>query len=339
MSDTPKLAVIIACYNYQSFVEQAIQSVVEQDRDDCELVVIDDGSTDLSWEAIERTGVTSFRISNGGARRACLFALERTTAPFVLFLDADDKLKPGSLGKIISRLDPEVAKLQFPLTRIDADGKIISAALPPLDDFRDRKGMARQVLRSGVYQSPPTSGNVFRRDICELLREAEYDSFVDGVILFAAPFMGDIVSVSEELGCYRIHGLNDSGLGRGPDPATLKRDVDRYLARMNHLRQVIERLMPGQKLFDPCDTFYFRERQFFLRISSGQRPSLAALLQLLPKLMAEPLSTRSKAALAVFYVLASVFPNQRAKALLAYRLKAGDRTAIGLARVAVGRRT
>jgi hypothetical protein len=49
--------------------------------------------------------------------------LDRTRAPFVLFLDADDELKPGALGMIIDRLDPGVAKLQFPLTRIDADGK------------------------------------------------------------------------------------------------------------------------------------------------------------------------------------------------------------------------
>jgi len=118
-----------------------------------------------------------------------LFGLEKTKAPFVLFLDADDELKPGALVKIIDRLDPGVAKLQFPLTRIDTDGNIISAALPALDTFRDRHVLARQVLRRGVYRSPPTSGNVFRRDVCKLLREADYDKFVDGVILFAAPFL------------------------------------------------------------------------------------------------------------------------------------------------------
>src|SRR6266478_8982636 len=142
MPDSPKLAVVISCYNYESFVERAIRSVLDQGRDDCEVVVVDDGSTDGSWDVINRTGVTAFKIENSGQRLACLFGFDKTRAPFVLFLDADDELKPGALGKIIDRLDPGVAKLQFPLTRIDADGNVVSGALPALEGFRGRDALA-----------------------------------------------------------------------------------------------------------------------------------------------------------------------------------------------------
>jgi glycosyltransferase involved in cell wall biosynthesis len=336
MPDSPKLAVVISCYNYESFVERAIRSVLNQARDDCEVVVVDDGSTDGSWDVIGHSGVTAFRIENSGARLACLFGLDQTRAPFVLFLDADDELKPGALGKIIDRLDPGVSKLQFPLTRIDADGKIISGALSSLHAFRSRDVLARQVLRSGIYKSPPTSGNVFRRDLCELLREADYDKFVDGVILFAAPLMGDVVSISEELGCYRIHGRNDSGLGRMPDGGSLERDINRFLARMEHLRAIIRRLNPDQELVDARKAFYFREHKFYLDIASGQRPRLVALPGLLFKLVGEPFSTKNKLAMAVFFFLASVLPNDRGKALLAYRLKTGHRSALGFAKEMIG---
>jgi glycosyltransferase involved in cell wall biosynthesis len=332
----PKLAVVIACYNYETFVERAVRSVLDQGRNDCEVVVIDDGSIDGSWNAIGRSGVTAFRVENGGARRACLLGLDKTTAPFVLFLDADDELKPGSLGKIIDRLDGDVAKLQFPLTRVDADGNILSAALPPLETFRTRDALVRQVLKSGVYRSPPTSGNVFRRDVCELLREAEYDKFVDGVILFAAPFFGDIVSISEEIGCYRIHGRNDSGLGRSPDAASFQRDIDRYTARMKHLQMVIRRREPSLGLFDPYDTFYYRELRFCLDIASGQRPQLAALTRLIRRFLGEPFSTKNKVAMTIFYTLGTILPNDRAKALLAFRFKTGSRTALGFAKEIIG---
>jgi Glycosyltransferases involved in cell wall biogenesis len=336
MPDSAKLAVIIPCYNYASFVERAIQSVLCQRRTDCELVVVDDGSTDESWEVIGRSGVTAFRVENSGQRLACLFGLDKTTAPFVLFLDADDELKPGALGKIIDRLDPGVAKLQFPLTRIDADGNIISAALPALQTFRDRHVLARQVLKDGVYTTPPTSGNVFRRDLCELLREATYDKFVDGAVLFASPFLGDIVSVSEELGCYRIHGRNDSGLGRMPDAGSLERDINRFLARMEHLRAIIGRLDPSLELVNPRKTFYFRAHSFYLEIASGQRPRLTALPGLVSKLFGAPLSVKNKLAMAVFFFLASVLPNDKGKALLAYRLKTGHRTVFGFVKEIVG---
>ena len=336
MSDSLKLAVVIACYNYESFVERAIQSVIKQVREDCEIVVVDDGSTDGSWEVISRAGVTAYRIENSGARRACLFGLDHTRAPFVLFLDADDELKPGALGTIIDRLDADVAKLQFPLTRIDAEGNVISGALPSLGTFRIREPLARRVLKTGVYTCPPTSGNVFRRDVCELLREANYDKFVDGVTLFAAPLLGDVVSISEEIGCYRIHGRNDSGLGRMPDAGSLERDINRFLARMEHLRVIIKRLRPDEELFDPQNTFYFLANKFYLEIASRRRPPLTALPGLLSKLQDEPLSAKNKIAMGIFFFLASVLPTARGQAILAYRLKVGRRSALGFAKALAG---
>jgi glycosyltransferase involved in cell wall biosynthesis len=332
MSDTPKLAVVISCYNYGSFVGRAIQSVLDQGRDDCEMVVVDDGSTDGSWEVISGFAVTAFKIENQGARLACLFGLEQTTAPFVLFLDADDELKPGALGAIIDRLDSDVAKLQFAMTRVDAEGNVISDARLSLETFRDRDILARQVLTDGVYRSPPTSGNVFRRDLCELLREADYDKFVDGVILFAAPFFGDVVSISEELGCYRIHGRNDSGLGRIPEADSLRRDINRFLARMEHLRKILKSLNLDQQLVNPYDTLYFREHWFNLEIASGRRPPLDSLPPLLSKIIGDPMSTKNKIAMTAYFLIAAVIPNEVGKVLLTYRLKTGRRTAIGFAK-------
>jgi glycosyltransferase involved in cell wall biosynthesis len=339
MTDCPKLAVVISCYNYESFVERAIRSVIDQGRHDCEVVVVDDGSTDGSWDIVNRSGVTAFRISNSGQRVACLYGFDRTRAPFVLFLDADDELKPGALGTIIGQLDAGVAKLQFGLTRIDEHGNTIGGAFTALEKYRSRDPLVRQVFKSGYYKTPPTSGNVFRRDLCELLREVDYDRAVDGVILFAAPLMGDVVSISEELGYYRIHDRNDSGLGRLPDPSNLERDLARYVARMEHLRRIMRRLaLDHRELVDPRNTFYFRERKFFLDIASGQRPRFTTLLGLIPKLLGEPYSVKNKVAMTALYTLASALPNYRGKALLAYRLKTGNRTALGLAREVIGLR-
>lgn len=332
MAVEPKLAVVITCWNYEEFVERAIRSVVDQAEADCELVVIDDGSTDASWEIIQRTGVRAFRIENVGARAACVFGLDQTRALFVLFLDADDELKPGSLKTIIARLDPDVAKLQFSLTRIDSEGRALGAALPALVEFRCRDALARRVLRTGVYATPPTSGNVFRRDVCEILRHASYDRFVDGVILFAAPFMGDIVSLSEELGRYRIHDRNDSGLGRPLDPALLARDLRRFVERMEHLRAITERFGKSRELVQAEDTFFYLERSFYFAIASGRRPSPASLARLLRQLWREYHPARAKAMMTAFFLLTMVLPNRHAQHVLTYRLKAGPRSALGFVR-------
>jgi glycosyltransferase involved in cell wall biosynthesis len=332
MSNSPKLAVIVTCYNYESFVERAIRSVLDQARHDCEIVVVDDGSTDGSWGVISRCGITAFKIENSGQRAACLFALDRTRAPFVLFLDADDELKPGSLATIIGLLDPAVAKLQFSLTQIDAQGNAIGGPLSPLGTFRCRGKLARRVIRTGVYRTPPTSGNVFRRDVCEFLREVDYDRAVDGVILFAAPFLGDVISISDELGCYRIHDRNDSGLGREPDANSLAREINRFVARMDHLRKIVHRLRPGEELVNAPDAFFFRERSFYFEIVSGRRPRIASLIGLFRTLINEPFSLKNKIAIATFFLAVFMLPSDRRKSLLTYRLQPTNRSALGLAR-------
>lgn len=333
----PKLAIVITCYNYADYVQRAIASVLSQERDDCELVVIDDGSRDDSWEAIRQLDVTAYRIENSGARRACLFGFDRTTAPFVLFLDADDELCPGSIGSIIDHLDPAISKIQISLERIDASGRPIEAVPARMDAFRSREGLARRVLRTGVYRSPPTSGNVFRRDMCEFMREADYDPFVDGVMLFAAPFFGDVLSLPDVLGRYRIHNRNDSGLGRAPEAPLFQRDADRFAQRIDHLRDILRRIGRDGELIDPRRSFYYRERQFCLAIASGKRPPFRLLLALLSKLGREAYSAKHKIAVAVFLVLGFVVDNKAARSLMAYRFKAGNRSAAGLMKAAFGR--
>ncbi|MCS0501272.1 glycosyltransferase family 2 protein [Ancylobacter mangrovi] len=334
MSAGPQLAVIIACHNYERFVERAIRSVLDQAHPSCELVVVDDGSTDRSWEVIGRTGATAWRIANSGQLGACRYGLERTSAPFVLFLDADDELKPGSLDRIIGMLDPGVAKLQFSLARIDGDGHELDCGPAIFDTFRGREATARQVLRSGVYKTPSTSGNVFRRDLCEVLRDVDYEPSIDGVILFAAPFFGDVVSTSEELGRYRIHEANDSALHLPPEPRIIEREIARFLTRMRHLREIVRARAPGRELADPRKTFFFRERSFYLDVASGRRPPAASLPGLLVKLLGEQHSLKHKAGLAAFFLLAGLSSPERAKVLLAYRGQSlHRRSALGFARV------
>lgn len=330
----PRLAIVITCWNYQDYVARAIRSVVSQASAYCELVVVDDGSTDASWDVIMREGVTAYRIENGGQLAACLYGVNRTKAPFVLFLDADDELEPGSIDNILSRLDDGVAKLQFSLNRIDRDGNVISAPVPKLDNFRSRH-LVDLVLRTGVYLTPPTSGNVFRRDVCALLEDVKYDRAVDGVILFAAPFMGDVVSISQPLGRYRVHDRNDSGVSGVLDPQKLRREMHRFVARTEHLREVLTRYDRDRDLTPPESTYFYIERSFYLAIAEGERIALSRLLVLLKHVWQGYHPVKAKAGLTTFFTLAAILPNERARRGLAYRLAAGKRSTIGLLRAVI----
>ncbi|WP_331313183.1 glycosyltransferase family 2 protein [Methylobacterium mesophilicum] len=336
MITDPKLAVIITCFNYANFIGRAIKSVVDQCNDSCEMVVIDDGSTDDSWSIIERSGITAFRIPNGGQRAACLYGLAKTRAPFLLFLDADDELLPGALDRILSELDPSVAKLQYCLRCVDSTGAVLADPYPALEAFRGQDRTVNDILRSGVYQTPPTSGNVFRRDVCGLLDQCDYDQAVDGVILLAAPFMGEIVSLSDSLGLYRVHGRNDSGLGRVPQAATFERDLQRFQSRLTHLRNLLRNWRPGVSLIEPERTYYFQFLEFCMAILRGVRVGGRPFLSLLGSVMTEPRSLKWKVANALFIVATFVAPVRWAQALLAFRFSIKRRPVRQILRARIG---
>lgn len=332
----PKLAVIITCFNYERYVGRAIQSFVDQGSDACEIVVIDDGSTDDSWLVIQRAGIPAFRIPNGGQRAACLYGLSKTRAPFLLFLDADDELLPGALERILSSLDPGVAKLQFCLTCVDSTGTVLADPYPALSAFRGQDRVVNEILRSGVYQTPPTSGNVFRRDVCEILHQCDYDQAVDGVILLAAPFMGDVVSLPDSLGLYRVHGRNDSGLGRIPQAATFERDLRRFRSRLAHLRVLLRKLSPGAALIEPEKTYYFQFLEFCAAILRGSRVGGKSFLGLIRSLLIEPRSLKWKIANALFVAATFAAPVSCAQSLLAFRLSVGRRAVRQILRAPAG---
>jgi len=330
-----KLAVIITCWNYEDYVVRAIDSVVSQQRTDCDLIVIDDGSEDGSWEAICSTGVTAYRTKNRGQLQACLLGMEKTDAPFLLFLDADDELEPGSLGTILDHLDSDVAKLQFSLTTIDHEGCEITRNAFAFGQFRCRIPLMEKVLRDGVYATPPTSGNVFRRDLCEFLKQVDYDRAVDGVILFAAPFLGDIVSLEAPLGRYRIHNRNDSGLGQPLDPAILRRDLHRFTERTEHLRRILAGLGLNGSLVSAEKAYFHLERGYYLSIAESRSLAISDLVMLLGALRRQDYALKTKAAIAFFFMMMAVMPKQKARQGLTYRLKSQHRSLPGFLRAII----
>lgn len=103
----PSLSVIIPVYNAERTLRTAIDSVIMQRCDDVEIVVVDDGSTDGSWEIIESYGdqIVALRQENAGANVARNHGARVSRGQFLKFLDADDFLFPESLRKQIEHAE------------------------------------------------------------------------------------------------------------------------------------------------------------------------------------------------------------------------------------------
>ncbi|HEX4115907.1 MAG TPA: glycosyltransferase family 2 protein [Solirubrobacteraceae bacterium] len=104
----PRVSIVIPAHNAARFVGRAIESVREQTYSDWEIVVVDDGSSDDTWELLQASGprVHSFRREHaGGPAVARNLALEHAGGELVAFLDADDLLLPRYLESQLAYFD------------------------------------------------------------------------------------------------------------------------------------------------------------------------------------------------------------------------------------------
>lgn len=128
--DSPLVTVYITNYNYEEYIRQAIESVLDQNFRDFELSIIDDGSTDGSREIIreyadhEKTRVI-FQ-ENKGLNQSINVALKAARGKYVMRLDADDYLDSNALLVMVQELeeDDDLA-LVFPdYYYVDENGEV-----------------------------------------------------------------------------------------------------------------------------------------------------------------------------------------------------------------------
>lgn len=101
-SQPPTFSVVIAAYQAERTVAEAVTSALEQVPPPAEVVVCDDGSTDGTGAAVEAFGdrVRLVRRPNGGEAAAKNTAVEAASGEFVVVLDADDTYLPGRLAAL-----------------------------------------------------------------------------------------------------------------------------------------------------------------------------------------------------------------------------------------------
>ena len=114
------MSIIMPVYNAENFLDQAIQSILDQSYPFWELLIINDGSTDNSREVIQLFSdkrIRYFQQVNNGVSDARNVGLQHMKGEYFCFLDADDVLPPCSLQSRLSLFEKN-QRIEF------ADGKV-----------------------------------------------------------------------------------------------------------------------------------------------------------------------------------------------------------------------
>jgi len=138
MNDQPLVSVITASYNMGHYVCQAVDSVLNQDYPNIEIIVVDDGSTDDTQSRLAQYAdddrVTVIHQENQGQTVAKNRGLDAAKGQLVGFCDADNLWKPGKLAIQVPHLqaNPKIGVVYGDINLIDDEGK----SLPPATTIR-----------------------------------------------------------------------------------------------------------------------------------------------------------------------------------------------------------
>lgn len=97
-----KFSIIMPCYNSEAYVRNAIDSVINQSYETWELIVVNDGSTDSTFEIVNSYAKNDNRIKvfskeNGGYVSAVNYALDRISGDYFLMMGSDDRISTDLL--------------------------------------------------------------------------------------------------------------------------------------------------------------------------------------------------------------------------------------------------
>lgn len=99
-----KYSIIIPAYNAEKYIQRCIESIINQNYKNLEIIVVNDGSNDLTLEILQGYDCGCLKIvsvENGGVSRARNIGLDNAKGDFIIFVDSDDFLQDD----FFSRLD------------------------------------------------------------------------------------------------------------------------------------------------------------------------------------------------------------------------------------------
>jgi glycosyltransferase involved in cell wall biosynthesis len=202
----PTVSVIIPCFNQGRFLVEALDSVRSQTLPATNVILVDDGSTDDTPAVAQRyPEVKYIRQSNRGLAAARNAGLARSSDDFIVFLDADDRLKPEALevGRRELLAHPRCALVWGHCIRISEHGQPLPTVPPPLvvgDPYE-------ALLRSNFMWTPAVA--MFRRWVGLRFNPA-FDAAADYELYLRItrrlPIHGHTAVVAE----YRLHGASMS---------------------------------------------------------------------------------------------------------------------------------
>jgi glycosyltransferase involved in cell wall biosynthesis len=280
MKSSPLVSIIIPTYNYEEYICEAIDSVLQSSLSqlEIEVIIIDDGSKDDTSEKVHAYNgrIKYIFQENQGKALATKVGIDHANGRYIFNLDADDYFLPEKIEKVVNifESDKEVAHVGHPALCWDAStGAKQSERLP--DWLVGRKISGKDVLLDFYKKRILFGGGSTFAARAEVLKQfsipKEVDMWIDEYLVLMTLNKGYSYFIEQPLSVWRIHEENFSGSNKKKkySDATLKK-AERSLSSLN---AVLSSVLSGDFDSDVKMLYSLKAKvsQIVLKEQSGQK--------------------------------------------------------------------
>lgn len=287
MSKTDKIAILLAAYNGEAYIEEQIESILAQTDTQWQLYIHDDGSVDHTEEIIrryEKQHPEHIHVLKGppcgGAKNNFLSLLTQVKAPYYMFCDQDDIWKPEKIALTAQRMaalesdvGPNIPLLVFSdLSVIDKEGNLIAKKMSRYQQLDPRRTRSRDLVIQNVITGCTIMVN---RTLAErVLQIKDTDAVImhDWWCALLAACYGKIGYIKEPLVLYRQHKNNTVG-------AKNLQSLGYLWSRINNHADIKKTLLSTQKQAESFVQLYSLEDPVLREYGGlGKKPKIQRLL-------------------------------------------------------------
>ncbi len=186
----PKISVITASYNYENYIKETIQSIIDQTFQDWEMIIVDDGSKDNSVEVIKSycekySRIKLFQHENGenkGLITTVKLGIEKASGEWIVFVESDDTITPNYMEEKlkVAEQNPEI-KFIFNDVNLFGEESAVKEMYEDyfiefyetMDKIKTQKDYIKEFRKKNIV---PTFSVVMAKK--EILEDLNYDSAV-----------------------------------------------------------------------------------------------------------------------------------------------------------------
>ncbi|MBV9960779.1 MAG: glycosyltransferase family 2 protein [Parafilimonas sp.] len=228
------VSIIIPAYNYAHYIQQAINSVLQQDypKDKIEIIVVDDGSTDKTKAVlqtlIEDKTVQYHYQQNQGKASATYKAIQLASGKYIFNLDADDYFLHGKIKRTVEifEADDTIVHVASPAEIFEQDKNTVKGVetLPAV--IVDKKLNGLELLhyfyRNNILYGGGSTFAARANVLKQIFIPVEVDMYIDEFLVLAVLPHGKSFFLNEPLSVWRTHSINFSGCSQNAGEQQLK---------------------------------------------------------------------------------------------------------------------